>query len=253
VPQTTPDRATILATAEYEALLALLRALSQDDWLRGTDCTGWTVRDVVAHVVGALDEGAHLPTFVRHALTAWRRYRRMPMLDGINEAQIDDRRRWSGPQLVTDLAQLVAGGVHGRRRVPGLVRRISLPTGGPLPAGARLSYLFDVIYTRDAWMHRVDITRAVARPYESSAGGGAVVEQVVRDLAQQWDGPPLVLELRGPDGGRWTLGAGEPVATVVADAVEYCRVLSGRQGDPGYTVLGDPAARAALHAARIVF
>jgi hypothetical protein len=32
VPQTTPDRATLLATAEYEALLALLRTLSQDDW-----------------------------------------------------------------------------------------------------------------------------------------------------------------------------------------------------------------------------
>jgi uncharacterized protein (TIGR03083 family) len=56
VPQITPDRATTVATAEYEALPALLRTLSQDDWLRATDCTGWTVRDVVAHLVGALDE-----------------------------------------------------------------------------------------------------------------------------------------------------------------------------------------------------
>lgn len=211
VPQTTPDRAIILATAEYEALLALLRTLSHDDWLRATDCTGWTVRDVVAHLVGALDEGAHLTIFVRHALTAWRRYGQMPMLDGINEAQIDDRRGWSGPQLVTDLARLVARGVRGRRRVPGLVRRISLPAGGPLPAGARLSYLFDVIYTRDAWMHRVDITRAVARPFEPSPGGGEVVEQVVRDLAQQWHGPHSCWSSADPraGAGRWrTCGDG---------------------------------------------
>jgi uncharacterized protein (TIGR03083 family) len=64
VPQITPDRATTVATAEYEALPALLRTLSQDDWLRATDCTGWTVRDVVAHLVGALDEGG-TPDYLR--------------------------------------------------------------------------------------------------------------------------------------------------------------------------------------------
>jgi uncharacterized protein (TIGR03083 family) len=33
-------------------LLALLRALPADDWYRPTACTGWSVKDVVAHLLG---------------------------------------------------------------------------------------------------------------------------------------------------------------------------------------------------------
>src|SRR5689334_17937109 len=34
-----------------EELLALLRGLSADDWLRPTVCPGWQVRDVAAHLL----------------------------------------------------------------------------------------------------------------------------------------------------------------------------------------------------------
>jgi hypothetical protein len=67
------------------------------------------------------------------------------------------------------------------------------------------------------------------------------------DLHNQW---VVLLELRGTRGGA---GRRRTCGTVVADAVEYCRVLSGRLGDRCYMVRGDPAAQAALHAARIVF
>ncbi len=205
LPQTDPDQAAVTALVEYEALASLLRSLDPVDWDRPTDCTHWTVRDIVAHVLGALHEGAFLPTFIRHALTARFRHRELSLLDGMNEAQIDDRRGWSGPRLVAELARLAPIGVSGRRRVPGFVRQLRPPPNPPMASDTRMSYVLDVIYTRDAWMHRVDITRAVGRVFQPGPSDAEVVEQVVRDLDRQWSGPPLVLHLSGSGGGRWTL------------------------------------------------
>lgn len=80
------------------------------------------------------------------------------------------------------------------------------------------------------------------------------VEQVLRDLDGLWPGPAVVLELTGSAGGTWQVGTGEPVATARADAVEYMRTLAGRAGDPALQVVtGDPSARAAVTAARVLF
>ena len=87
-------------------LVSLPRSLDLVDWDRPTDCTHWTVRDIVAHLLGALHEAAFLPTFIRHALTARFRYPELSLLDGMNEAQIDDRRAWSAGRLVAELARL---------------------------------------------------------------------------------------------------------------------------------------------------
>jgi len=55
IPSLHHDEAMTLAEAEYARLLALADALSPDDWLRPTDCTGWSVRDVVGHVLGMVE------------------------------------------------------------------------------------------------------------------------------------------------------------------------------------------------------
>lgn len=39
--------------AERQGLLNFLEGLSEDDWIRPTDCDPWTVRDMLAHLVGA--------------------------------------------------------------------------------------------------------------------------------------------------------------------------------------------------------
>jgi len=54
VPPIGRTEATKLARAEYERFLALLRALGPDDWDRPTDCTGWTVRDMLGHLLGMM-------------------------------------------------------------------------------------------------------------------------------------------------------------------------------------------------------
>ncbi len=102
---------------------------------------------------------------------------------------------------------------------------VRLPLGPPL--GVRpLGYLMGRIYTRDSWMHRIDIGRATGRePVLTPVHDGRLVDDVVREWAAA-HGAPYSLELTGPAGGRWgTEGAGEQL---VLDAVDFCRSVSGR-------------------------
>ena len=90
----------------------------------------------------------------------------------------------------------------------------------------RLGYLWDIILTRDTWMHRVDITRAIGRPMELTAEHDG---RLVADAAAEWarrHGRACTLVLTGPAGGRFTSGGGGEEHML--DALEFCRILSGR-------------------------
>ena len=119
--------------------------------------------------------------------------------------------------------------------------------------GATLSYLFDVIYVRDVWLHRVDLHRATGVAMPASDAEAEVVAQVVRDLDLEWVGPALTLRLTGRGAALWTLGEGEPVAEVTEDSVALMRLLSGRSDECSLSATGDPVAADRLRAARVVF
>jgi uncharacterized protein (TIGR03083 family) len=248
-----PDRAHEVALGELDAFVALLTDLTPDEWAQSTDCSRWTVRDMVAHVTGAMDEGAHLRVTVRHLVLGRRRYPDLCPLDGINEVQVDDRRHVTAAELLAELADLGPKAARARRRMPRLVRERRLPGGMGLPPGSTFGYLLDVIYPRDVWMHRIDVARATGRDLAPSATEADVVAQVVRDLADVWDGPPTRLVLTGHGAGAWTLGTGAPRTTLEVDAVEVCRMLSGREASPSVRMSGDADAERALRAARVAF
>jgi hypothetical protein len=128
-----------------------------------------------------------------------------------------------------------------------------VPGDTGLPAGSTVGYLVDVIYPRDLWMHRVDVARATGHGLATTATETDVVAEVVRDLAGDWDGPPSTLTLTGHGAGTWSLGPGTPRAELEADAVEVCRMLSGRAASPVVKSTGDPAAQHRLLAARVAF
>lgn len=232
-------------------MLALLHDLDEADWERPSGCVGWTVRDVVAHVTGAADEGAHLRVLIRHLRSA-RRAGGPSVVDQLNMAQIADRRGMRPAELVDELARLAPKAVRARRRLPGPLRRRPVP-GDDLPSGSTFGYLFDVIFSRDVWMHRVDIALACERAVLPMDGDREVVEQVVRDLGRYWSGPPVALHLTGSNAGGWLLGAGRPIAEARMDTVAYLRRLSGRAGEPQLTIDGDHAVREPLLSARVVF
>jgi uncharacterized protein (TIGR03083 family) len=255
IPQTDPDTARDLAVAEYDALLAMVAAFDAVDWTRPTDCTGWRVREMVAHLAGAAEEACRLPVLLRHQLGAVNGLRRGEgaVVDLLCRAQIADRAAMSDAEVAADLHRWAGGAPAGRRRQPGLLRRVPVPRFAGMRAGATMAYLLDVIYLRDIWLHRVDLHRATGVELPTSRAEPEVVAQVVRDLDLEWTDPAFTLHLTGRGGGRWTVGAGEPVATVTEDSVALMRLLSGRSDECALATDGDPAAADRLRTARVVF
>lgn len=251
LPVTDRRRAEALATAQYEALLSLLRSLDAADWGRPTECAGWSVRDMVSHVVGLMDEAVRVRVMLRHIVTAKRRYPAANLLDGTNAVQIDDRRQHSEVELLAEFNRLAPRAVRARRRVPTPIRRTKPPAGFAMPSEVTFGHVLDVVLVRDIFMHRVDIARACGRDVVSIESDGEVIAQAVRDLDRRWAGPPLALDLLGA--GRWNLGEGVPVATARVEAVGFARVLSGRSGDLNFDITGDRAIETALRKARIPF
>lgn len=223
------------ATEEYRRLDALLRDLGPDDWTRPTDCDEWDVRALVAHLVGAAETNASFREMLRQAWVGRRTRTDGELIDKINALQVAERAARTPAELVDDLAEAGARGVRARARIPALVRAAPVPLGPTL--GVRpVGYLMGRIYTRDAWMHRMDICAATGRqPVLTAEHDGRLVDDVVREWAAA-HGAPYSLELTGPAGGRWgTDGAGE---RLVLDAVDFCRTVSGRV--PGRGLLAQP-------------
>jgi uncharacterized protein (TIGR03083 family) len=255
IPPITPGRVAEVATAELEASITLLNNLDGRDWARPTDCAGWTVHDLTAHLVGQYQGLARPGVYLRRHHRAHRRYPALSRLDADNRQQIDDLGGRSGPELVAMLAAIGPNAIRARRRVPGMVRRQRIGRMYPeesLPDD-RLSYILDVLGLRDPWMHRIDLARATGQPLALGAHDQVIVAQVIADLGRAWAGPPVLLELTGPAGGRWVLGQQAPAATVRADAVDYLRCLAGRNDHPALEADGDHAAAAAALATRLVF
>ena len=225
-----------LAATEYGRCLRQWRGLRPGDWTKPTECPGWTVRDIVAHLVGMVEMAASIRESRRQVKTA--QARGGMFIDALTGLQVAERADWSPQQLVERFARRMSAGVRGRRFTPPLLR--SRPMGipqdvGGLPEDWSLGYLLDTILTRDPWMHRSDIARAIGQPLElTPEHDGAIVSDVVAEWQTRHD-KPFELHLTNPAGGRWSRGTGGE--QIDMDAVEFCRLLSER---------GDPAERTGL-------
>ncbi|MFC5728629.1 MULTISPECIES: maleylpyruvate isomerase family mycothiol-dependent enzyme [Nocardioides] len=228
-----------LATAAFDQLLALLDQLSVDEWDAPTDCPGWTVADMVGHLLGSAKSYASVREQVRQQMWGFRHRREFDgnPLDAINALQIEDHRTLAPAERVAALRAAAAPSVRGRMRIPAAFRRISgsVAAGGSTAAGMpsrdTLGHLVDVIITRDVWTHRVDIARATGRdlPLDPETDG-AIVADVVAEWAGR-HGQPFELTLTGPAGGAFAQG--DEGERLELDAVEFCRVLSGRADGDG--------------------
>ncbi|MGY1712197.1 maleylpyruvate isomerase family mycothiol-dependent enzyme [Geodermatophilus sp. SYSU D00758] len=223
-----------LARTEYQRFAGLLASLSDEDWTRPTECAPWDVRLLVAHVLGATEANAS----AREMLRQLRRGRRGVAVDvdPVSAVQVDDRRDLSPADLLRRFVQAVPRAVSRRRMWGRWAGGVPMLVGAPVHETWPLRYLVDVVYTRDVWMHRVDVCRATGRdPELTSAHDGRLVEDVVADWAAR-HGRAFDLTLTGVAGGHYRQGRGGP--TIACDAVEFCRVLSGRGTGAG--LLGTP-------------
>lgn len=228
-----------LATAAYDQLLLLLDELSREEWSAPTECPGWTVEDMVGHMIGAAKGYASVREQVRQQRWGLRHRREFEgnSMDAVNDLQVADHRSLSPKERVAALREAAGPSVRFRMRVPSALRRISGPvdpggsTAPGMPSRETVGHLMDVILTRDVWMHRVDIARATGHDLDlDPETDGPVVADVVAEWAGR-HGQPFELTLTGPAGGVFAQGvAGERLEM---DAVGFCRVLSGRADGDG--------------------
>jgi uncharacterized protein (TIGR03083 family) len=223
-----------LARVEYSRFGALLAGLADGEWSRPTECTPWDVRLLVAHVLGATEANASLPEMARQL----RRGRRGLAIevDAVSAAQVETRRHLPPAELRRRFEEVAPVAAVRRRRWGRWLGGVPLKVGAPVHETWRLRYLMQVVYTRDVWMHRIDVCRATGRtPQLTADHDGRIVADVVADWADR-HGRPFQLHLTGAAGGRYGRGGDGPESTL--DAVEFCRVLSGRASGNG--LVGTP-------------
>jgi len=235
IPSLTHIEAAEMATVELERFLACVEALAPADWDQSTACPLWNVRQVVAHVTGAAASYARWSQFKRqHSPFVQRPYRQagFSLLDAFNQIQVDDRSAATPADLLAELREVGPRAIATRRRLPAIVRAIRLPL--PMLGVVPLGYLTDLIYTRDMWMHRLDICRATGREMvQTPRHDGRITTLVVRDLARKLTpklaGQAVVYELMGIAGGCWSLGENaSPIARITMDVLDFHLKASGR-------------------------
>ncbi len=224
-----------LARDEYELLLAVIRSLRADDWQRPTACMLWDVQSMVAHIAGALAGYASWAQFKRQVSpSSHKPYKGIftEQVDLINTVQVDDRRSRSPEELIAEIRAVGPKALKRRSRIPALLRLIRIPDGasGLISVG----YLLDTIYSRDMWIHRLDLCRATGREMSlTPRHDGRIVALVMRDLARslapKLGGASVLYDLRGAAGGTYKIGEHpSPSARIRMDALDFNLLASGR-------------------------
>lgn len=230
----TRDEAPRLAATENQRVLDLLAGLDDEAWTRPTDCPPWDVRAMSGHVLGSMEGFASTREFIRQLRGATRSKGDGPLVDGMTAFQIAERADQTRAQILERLATAGPRAARWRSRIPAPMRRMTMKEEvGGVSEKWRVGYLLDVILTRDTWMHRVDVSRATGREMVLTADhDGRIVADVVAEWARR-HGQPFTLHLEGPAGGTFTAGEDRGGEEITIDAVELCRILSGRGSGDG--------------------
>jgi uncharacterized protein (TIGR03083 family) len=234
VPRPSPidhDSAMRFAATEYERGADLLAQLKAEHWSAPTVNTGWDVRATVGHMVGMMEMMSSVAKLIGQQVAAQRDARSAgaPVtIDALTALQVRRNAGLTIDELVGKYRALAPKAVRGRRRVPAILRRRTMPerqlVNGQLERWT-FGFLFDIILTRDPFMHRLDVHAATGLPPQITADhDGKIVNLVVREWTER-HGQPYRLELTGPAGGHWASGDGELIRL---DALDFCRIVSGR-------------------------
>ncbi len=186
--------------SDWESLASLVATLTEPQWAMPTCLPGWTVRDVVSHVVGteAMLLGESAPSV---ELTS-RDHVRNPIGEA-NEQWVVAMRPLSGAELRARLESVT------RRRLEALEAMTQADFDAPswTPAGRDETYgRFMRIRHFDCFMHENDILDALALPLrEDPAGLRPVLAEIETGLgyvvgrrAQLPDGTRVRFDLVGP-------------------------------------------------------
>ena len=262
---TDPELITIWQQA-LEDVDAVCATLDDEHWDAPTPCPGWTVGDVVAHII-AIEQvlsGApgndHEPNWdlLPHVTSDFGRF---------TEVGVDARRGRSRDEVLAELRETIAIRRNQLDAVPAGEAVIG-PLGNPTTLERMLR-----MRIFDTWVHEQDIRTATGNGGDwDSAPAVIAFQQMTRSLPVIWSkgaqaptGGTVRVAVTGPgleadlfvevdDEGRGQACApvAEPTVAVVVSWPDYMRLSAGRVdiNEPGLRsrirVTGDPAAAEAL-------
>jgi uncharacterized protein (TIGR03083 family) len=197
-------------TQSIESICELLAPLPTDSWNRPTECPGWSVRDVVSHIIAVESEllgdprPIHsLPRDLRHITSEFARYVELP---------VDKRRCHTPVEITSELEYTVirrSRALRNAKQEPGdLVRWPAGPLSHDMPYAELLrNRAFDV------WVHEQDLRRALQVPGNPDSPAALVTrDYLVQGL------PKVVAKLAGAP-------AGSTVVFDVTGEVEFLRTV----------------------------
>jgi uncharacterized protein (TIGR03083 family) len=224
------DEAMAITAVENQRLWELLIKIKPDEWSLPTDCTRWDVRAIAVHLIATAEAQGSVVEFLRQA-TAGRKLMEeiggIFPVDGLNEAGLRARSHLKPAELPGRWTTVAANGLHARSRMPRPIRALPVLRLAPhfwKPIG----YLYDMGFTRDVWMHRIDISRAIGRIFDATAEHDG---RIVADIIAEWattHSDPFTIKLTGPAGGTYVRDTTRAGDCLEVDAIDCCRILSGR-------------------------
>lgn len=247
-PVTRLDKSDVLTGlfASWDAIGDVVDDLPDAEWGQSTSLPGWTVRDVVAHVIGteSMLQGVATPEadidvstleHVRNDIGVLNE-RWVRKLRGLSPADLLERFRTTTAARREALSAMSDGQWHELTATP----------AGPDSYGR-----FMRVRTFDCWMHEQDVREALGRSADDGGLGGvdsrlAIDEMaasmgfVVGKLGQAPAGSRVRLELTGPLSRTINVAVDErakvvddfgdegPTATISLDGLLFTRLAGGR-------------------------
>ncbi|MEO8973354.1 MAG: hypothetical protein ABI406_17345 [Ktedonobacteraceae bacterium] len=151
----------------------------------------------------------------------------------MNQIQVDDRAGATPAALIDELRIVGPRAIATRKRLPVWLRVLRVPVPG-LDGIVPIGYLTDLIYTRDMWMHRLDLCRATQRemvmtPEHDGRMAALVMRDLAKKLAATMRTTSCAYHLSGSVGGTWQIGTQVPPATTIhLDVLDFNLLASGR-------------------------
>ncbi|MGW5332231.1 maleylpyruvate isomerase family mycothiol-dependent enzyme [Streptomyces bauhiniae] len=245
-----------------DAISELVNPLAEAEWNRRTPCPGWSVRDVVSHVIGLdcemLGDPRPIHTLPRdlfHVTNEAQRYMEM---------QVDVRRHHTAPEMTSELEYTV---IRRNRQIRNESRQPDTVVRGPMGKEITLELAMRM-RAFDVWVHEQDLRTALGRPGNLDSPGALVARdlllarlpKVVANEAEAPRSSAIVFDVHGPVEflrtirvdiqGRGTLETSPalgPAASFSLDWETYFRLACGRisaeaagdriktEGDPDLT------------------
>lgn len=226
----------------WDALVALAVDLAFADWSQPTDCPGWTVKDIYAHIVGTESTllgrpapAVDLPPNLPHVRNDMGRF---------NETWVLSYSERSGSELLADLGEVVTE----RRAALATMDQAAFDTVAWTPAGEDTYGRYMRIRVMDQWFHEQDVREAIGRPGHLDGLAPQVVLDeitaaigyVVGKKAGLPAGTLARIDLKGPMSHRWDVEVTdvarvvdwlprEPDFTITMPGHTFCRVVGGRR------------------------